>query len=73
MGEPLQGAPVTLPFAESVVEEAALTWLQRLGYQVLHGPAIDPWAQFAEREDPAQVVLARRLLQPGIWVLGSRR
>jgi type I restriction enzyme R subunit len=63
MGDPLQGAAVTLPFAESVVEDAALTWLERLGYQVLYGPTIDPGAQFAEREDPAQVVLSRRLRQ----------
>ena len=54
---------MTLPFAESVVEDAALTWLERLGYQVLYGPTIDPGAQFAEREDPAQVVLSRRLRQ----------
>jgi hypothetical protein len=26
--------------AESVLEDATLTWLERLGYQVLHGPAI---------------------------------
>ena len=29
-------------FAESVVEDATLTWLERLGYQVLYGPAIAP-------------------------------
>ena len=44
MGDPLQGAAVTLPFAESVVEDAALTWLERLGYQVLYGPAVAPGA-----------------------------
>ncbi len=27
-----------LPFAESVVEEAALAWLESLGYTILHGP-----------------------------------
>ena len=27
-------------FTESVVEEAALAWLESLGYAVLHGPAI---------------------------------
>jgi hypothetical protein len=26
-------------FTESVVEEAALAWLEALGYVVLHGPA----------------------------------
>ena len=29
-------------FTESLVEDATLTWLERLGYQVLHGLAIDP-------------------------------
>jgi hypothetical protein len=28
-------------FVESVVEDATLTWLQRLGYQVLYGAAVD--------------------------------
>ena len=27
-------------FTESVVEDAALAWLESLGYAVLHGPAI---------------------------------
>lgn len=26
-------------FAESVVEEAALAWLEALGYSIAHGPA----------------------------------
>ena len=30
------------PFAESVVEDAALSWLESLGYAVLHGPDISP-------------------------------
>ena len=29
-----------LPFTESVVEDAALAWLEGLGYAVLHGPEI---------------------------------
>ena len=29
-------------FTESVVEEAALAWLESLGYTVKHGPAIAP-------------------------------
>jgi type I restriction enzyme R subunit len=28
------------PFTESVVEEAALAWLESLGYTVLRGPAV---------------------------------
>ena len=27
-------------FSESIVEDAALSWLEALGYQVLHGPEI---------------------------------
>ena len=27
-------------FTESVVEDAALAWLEALGYSALHGPAI---------------------------------
>jgi hypothetical protein len=29
-------------FTESVLEDATLTWPERLGYQVLYGPAIAP-------------------------------
>jgi hypothetical protein len=29
-------------FTESVVEDAALAWLEALGYRVLHGPDISP-------------------------------
>ena len=29
-------------FTESVVEDAALAWLEALGYRVLHGPEISP-------------------------------
>jgi type I restriction enzyme R subunit len=29
-------------FIESIVEEAALAWLESLGYAVLHGPEIAP-------------------------------
>ena len=32
--------PVPPWFSESVVEEAALAWLENLGYAVLFGPAI---------------------------------
>jgi type I restriction enzyme R subunit len=50
-------------FAESVVEEAALAWLEALGYAVLHGPEIAAGEPDAERRDPAyrDVVLERRL------------
>lgn len=31
---------MTRVFTESVVEDAALAWLESLGYAVLHGPVI---------------------------------
>jgi len=46
---------------ESVVESAALTWLERLGWTVKHGPEITPGELAAERADYGQVVLAQRL------------
>ena len=48
-------------FTESVVEEAALAWLESLGYAVKHGPEIAPGELFAERGDYGQVILATRL------------
>lgn len=36
-------------FAESTVEEAALTWLEALGYAVLHGPDSAAGMPVAER------------------------
>lgn len=39
-------------FTESIVEEAALAWLERLGYAVLHGPDIAVGMLGAERSDP---------------------
>ena len=52
-------------FAESVVEDAALAWLEVLGYAVLHGPVIAAGELTAERSDPnyRDVVLERRLRQ----------
>ena len=29
-------------FTESIVEDAALAWLETLGYAVIHGPDISP-------------------------------
>jgi type I restriction enzyme R subunit len=50
-------------FTESIVEDAALTWLEELGYQVLNGPEIAAGMPGAERSDPnyRDVVLERRL------------
>jgi len=54
---------VTSGIAESVVEDAALGWLEALGYQVLHGPDIAVGELRAERSDPSyrDVILERRL------------
>ena len=46
---------------ESIVEEAALAWLEGLGWQVAHGPDIASDTPGAERTDYDQVVLERRL------------
>jgi len=48
-------------FSESVVEEAALAWLESLGYMVKHGLEIAPGELGAERTDYGQVVLEQRL------------
>ena len=52
-------------FTESVVEDAALAWLEGLGYAVLHGPDIAAGEPGAERGDPnyRDVFLERRLRQ----------
>lgn len=48
-------------FAESVVEQAALAWLESMGWRVLHGTEIAPGEPTAERDDYGQVVLGQRL------------
>ena len=48
-------------FTESTVEDAALSWLETLGWRTAHGPDIAPDAPGAERSDYGQVVLERRL------------
>jgi type I restriction enzyme R subunit len=50
-------------FTESVVEEAALAWLESLSFVVKHGPEIAPGELFAERQNYGQVVLEDRLRQ----------
>ncbi len=52
-------------FTESVVEDAALAWLEGLGYAVVHGPEIAVGEPSAERGDTnyRDVVLERRLRQ----------
>ncbi len=48
-------------FSESVVEQAAMAWLEGLGYAVLAGPTIAPGELAAERADYSAVVFERRL------------
>ena len=48
-------------FTESTVEQAALAWLESVGWSVRHGAEIAPGELAAERSDYGQVVLAQRL------------
>jgi type I restriction enzyme R subunit len=52
-------------FTESIVEDAALTWLESLGWTILHGPEIAIGMLGAERSDPnyRDVLLEGRLRQ----------
>ncbi len=52
-------------FSESIVEDAALAWLEELGYAVVHGPDIAIDELGAERTDPnyRDVILEGRLRQ----------
>jgi len=52
---------MTVPFTESVVEEAALEWFGALGYAVVAGPSIAPGEPAAERTSYEQVLLEGRL------------
>jgi type I restriction enzyme R subunit len=52
---------VTSHFTESIVEQAALAWLESVGWSVRHGAEIAPGELAAERSDYGQVVLEQRL------------
>jgi len=52
---------VSDPFTESVVEQAALTWLQAIGWEISHGLDIAPDMPAAERANYGEVVLGTRL------------
>src|ERR1051326_7622776 len=52
---------MTTYFSESVVEEAALSWLGELGYSILAGPNIAPGELLAERDTFNEVGLKKRL------------
>ncbi|WP_419949141.1 type I restriction endonuclease subunit R [Candidatus Palauibacter sp.] len=47
--------------SESTLEDAALEWLQGLGWQVAHGPDIGPDATASERAGYGDVVMEQRL------------
>jgi len=46
---------------ESTVEQAALDWLESIGWRAAHGPGIAPDMPASERRDYSEVVLAQRL------------
>lgn len=48
-------------FIENDLEQAAMEWLQDLGYQTQYGPDISPGGSFSERESFGDVVLYERL------------
>lgn len=50
-------------FSESVIEQAALAWLESMGYLILSGLEIAPGEPAAERDNYGQVVLEYRLRQ----------
>ena len=52
---------MTAVFTESVVEQAALAWLESVGWSVRNGADIAPGEPTAERRDYSEVVLAQRL------------
>ncbi len=49
------------PLNESIVEEAALDWLNELGYAIGHGPHLAPGEPAAERDSFGDVILVGRL------------
>ena len=53
----------TSSFSESDIEQAALAWLESMGYLILSGLEIAPGEAMAERDDYGQVCLSRRLRQ----------
>ena len=52
---------MTVPFTESIVEQAALAWLENTGWSVKNGAEIASGEPAAERDDYGRVVLAQRL------------
>lgn len=42
-------------FTESIIQDAALAWLEMLGYAVLHGPEIAPDASLCDTLLPKRI------------------
>lgn len=63
LGEEMTARMNRSRFTESVVEDAALAWLEGLGWTVKHGPDIAPRELGAERHHYSELVLAERLRQ----------
>jgi hypothetical protein len=55
---PALGEIMTDAFTESIVEEAALAWLESAGWQIAHGPEIAPDIPVTERRDAGDDALA---------------
>ena len=53
--------PFPIILEESMAEEVALGWFEKLGYAVLPGPQLAPGEARAEREIFSEVVLVGRL------------
>jgi type I restriction enzyme R subunit len=64
---------MTVYFTESIVKDAALGWLEALGYQELHGPDIAAGEPGAERSAPnyRDVLLDRACERPS-WSATAR-
>lgn len=58
-------------FTESVVEQAALAWLEGIRWRVADGPDIAPDMPATGRGDHAEVLLSQRLLEALVTNEGS--
>lgn len=52
-----------MKLTENHIEEAALEWLEELGFEVVHGSVIAPEGSAPERESYGDVILRERLLK----------
>ena len=57
--------------SESIVEDAALNWLERRVWQIVHGLDIAPDTPSAERADYSEVVLVRCLRDALVRMTGA--